>query len=123
MAGATSRNKGAAFERQIAREITTFVGLECRRNLAQYQAKVEGGDLAGDAVRGYAIELKRAKSARLAQWRRQCLAQAEMSRTTPVLVYRLDRGSIVVNRWSGQAWYEQAWLDFLIELREHNSIG
>ena len=117
------RNKGAAFERQIANEIKAVTGKECKRLIEQYRQGNLPGDLEGEAVTGYAIECKRyakVQPALLAKWRAQALRQGLDSGKTPVLVYKADRQQIVVNRWSGLEVYEQPWLDFLAELA-HNA--
>ena len=117
------RNKGAAFERQIANEIKAVTGKECKRLIEQYRQGNLPGDLEGEAVAGYAIECKRyarVQPALLAKWRAQALRQGLDSGKEPVLVYKADRQPIVVNRWSGLEVYEQPWVDFLAELA-HNA--
>ena len=119
------RNKGAAFERQIANEIKAATGLECKRLIEQYRKGCLPGDLEGPAVEGYAIECKRysrVQPALLAKWRAQALAQAA-SPYEPVLIYKGDRQSIVVNRWTDKtdpsSVWEQSMVDFLAELRQN----
>lgn len=121
------RNKGAAFERQVANEIKAVTGKECKRLIEQYRQGNLPGDLEGEAVEGYAIECKRytkVQPALLAKWRAQALRQGLDSGKTPVLVYKADRQSIVVNRWLDPvnpiSVYEQPWLDFLAELRQNH---
>nr|DAO91453.1 MAG TPA: HOLLIDAY JUNCTION RESOLVASE HOMOLOGOUS RECOMBINATION [Caudoviricetes sp.] len=120
------RNKGAAFERQIANEIKAVTGLECKRLIEQYRKGCLPGDLEGAAVEGYAIECKRyarIQPALLAKWRAQALAQAGGPHE-PVLIYKADRQPIVVNRWTDKtdpsSVWEQSLLDFLFELK-HNA--
>ena len=119
------RNKGAAFERQIANEIKAATGLECKRLIEQYRNGCLPGDLEGAAVEGYAIECKRyakIQPALLGRWRAQALAQASGPHE-PVLIYKVDRQSIVVNRWVDKtdpnSVWEQSMVDFLAELREN----
>lgn len=119
------RNKGAAFERQIANEIKAVTGLECKRLIEQYRKGCLPGDLDGPAVEGYAIECKRhavVQPARLAKWRAQALAQAAGPHE-PVLIYKADRQSAIVNRWTDKtdpsSIWEQSMVDFLAELREN----
>ena len=119
------RNKGAAFERRIANEIEMATGLECKRLIEQYRKGCLPGDLEGKAVEGYAIECKRyakIQPALLAKWRAQALAQAAGPHE-PVLIYKADRQSIVVNRWTNKtdptSVWEQPLLDFLGELRQN----
>ena len=119
------RNKGAAFERQIANEIKAVTGLECKRLIEQYRKGGLPGDLEGPAVEGYAIECKRyskVQPALLAKWRAQALAQGA-GMHEPVLIYKADRQSVIVNRWTDKtdtaSVWEQPLLDFLAELREN----
>lgn len=119
------RNKGVAFERQIANEIKAATGLECKRLIEQYQKGCLPGDLEGPAVEGYAIECKRysqVQPALLTKWRAQALAQAA-GPYEPVLIYKADRRSIVINRWTDKtdptSVWEQPMVDFLTELREN----
>lgn len=119
------RNKGTAFERQIANEIKAATGLECKRLIEQYRKDCLPGDLEGPAVEGYAIECKRyskVQPALLAKWRAQALAQA-VGPHDPVLIYKADRQSVVVNRWTDKtdpsSVWEQPMVDFLAELREN----
>ena len=119
------RNKGAAFERQIANEIKAATGLECKRLIEQYRKGGLPGDLDGPAVEGYAVECKRyirVQPALLSKWRAQALAQA-MGPYEPVLIYKADRQSVVVNRWTDKtdpaSVWEQPMVDFLAELREN----
>lgn len=117
------RNKGVAFERQIANEIRAVTGLECKRLIEQYRKGCLPGDLEGPAVEGYAIECKRyskVQPALLTKWRAQALRQGVDNGMEPVLVYKADRQPIMVNRWSGTDVYEQPWLDFLAELRQNH---
>ena len=119
------RNKGVAFERQIANEIKAATGLGCKRLIEQYRKGGLPGDLEGPAVEGYAIECKRytrIQPARLSKWRAQALAQATGPHE-PVLIYKADRQSVVVNRWTDKtdpsSVWEQPMVDFLAELREN----
>lgn len=124
-----SRNKGTAFERQIANEIKAATGLECKRLIEQYRKGCLPGDLEGPAVEGYAIECKRyskVQPAILAKWRAQTMAQATGPHE-PVLIYKADRQSVVVNRWTDKTdpstVWEQSMVDFLAELRENSLNG
>lgn len=89
-----SRNKGASFEREVAKRIWEELGIEVKRNLDQYQA-AGNYDLAG--MPGWAIECKRyrtAKAADKANWWYQALAQAIKTGEEPVVIYKLDRQEI-----------------------------
>lgn len=119
------RNKGVAFERQIANEIKAATGLECKRLIEQYRKDCLPGDLEGPAVEGYAVECKRysrVQPALLTKWRAQCLSQAAGPHE-PVLIYKADRQSVAVNRWTDKtdptSVWEQPLVDFLAELREN----
>ena len=119
------RNKGIAFERQIANEIKAATGLECKRLIEQYRKGGLPGDLEGPAVEGYAIECKRyskSKPALLAKWRAQCLSQTAGPHE-PVLIYKADRQPAVVNRWTDKTDPDSVWVqpmvDFLAELRQN----
>ena len=123
------RNKGVAFERQIANEIKAATGLECKRLIEQYRKGGLPGDLEGPAVEGYTVECKRysrVQPALLAKWRAQALAQAAGPHE-PVLIYKADRRSVVVNRWTDKTdpstVWEQPMVDFLAELRENTLNG
>ena len=89
--GAKSRNKGAAFEREVARMINDHLGIDVRRNLTQYQEKGHG-DLTGWP--GVLIECKRHATATRSQvdaWWRETEQEAKQAEAKPVLVYRADR--------------------------------
>lgn len=92
LAGADSRRKGQAGERERARRLGERLGVACERHLAQ--ARQGGHDRLG--LTGWALEVKRAKVARVEAWWRQTLEQAKQSGQRPALGYRLDRG-----RWHG----------------------
>jgi plasmid stability protein len=83
-----SRTKGRSGEQEVARILRDELGLEIHRNWQQ-QAAQGGCDLVG--VPGWAIEIKRAKEARLNEWWDQTAQQAQVSKLRPILVYRLDR--------------------------------
>lgn len=126
---ANGRNKGIVFERKIANEIKAATGLECKRLIEQYRKGGLPGDLEGPAVEGYSIECKRhskVQPALLTKWRAQALAQAAGPRD-PVLIYKADRQSVVVNRWTDKAdpstVWEQSMVDFLAELRKNALNG
>lgn len=119
------RNKGVAFERQIANEIKAATGIECKRLIEQYRKGNLPGDLEGPAVEGYAVECKRyskVQPAMLTKWRAQALAQTSGPHE-PVLIYKADRQSVVVNRWTDKtdptSVWEQSMVDFLTELRQN----
>ena len=96
-----SRNKGAAFERDVANLIKDSLGYECKRNLMQ---TAEGGhDLIG--IPGWAIECKRYKEAKrsdLVRFWNQAWDQAKRVDALPMLVVKEDRKPIdVYIEWDG----------------------
>lgn len=82
-----SRNKGAAGEREVAKILNDLLGVECQRNLDQWRSG--GFDLEG--LKGWAIEVKRAKKMTLPAWWKQTVEQASLADLKPVLWYRIDR--------------------------------
>jgi hypothetical protein len=92
-----SRNKGAAFERHIARLLNEFfknnnIEFKCKRNLEQYQEK-ELGDL---NIPNHVIECKRYASGNWYKdsWWQQVVASAEGK--IPVLVWKYNHQPIRV---------------------------
>ena len=55
------------------------------------QAAVGGSDLVIDGLDTWAIEIKRARVARIKEWWKQAKQQGAKSNRKPVLLYRLDR--------------------------------
>ena len=94
--GAKSRNKGAAFEREVARMIYDHLGIEVKRNLEQYQRRGLG-DLVGWP--GVVIECKRhaeATRADVSRWWLETQAEAVATDARPVLIYKADRQPVRV---------------------------
>lgn len=91
--GKLSRDKGATYERQIARELFDLTGIKFARNLRQYQASGDD-DLRADCDNWpFSIECKRyasAKSCR-AGWKAQAQEAAERAGKLPCVVWRGDR--------------------------------
>jgi hypothetical protein len=87
------RTKGAGGEREAAILIARFLGIDRERVTRnwQMQAAVGGSDLVIDGLESWAIEVKRAKVARISAWWRQAKQQGARSNLKPVLLYRLDR--------------------------------
>lgn len=84
----TSRTKGAAGEREVAKLLGERLGIDLRRRLAQYQSG--GHDL--DGWNGVAIEVKRHRKASqgdIATWWGQALEQCTNGEA-PLLAYRAD---------------------------------
>lgn len=94
MSGSKSRNKGANFEREVARKIYDELGISVCRNLTQYQS-AGNDDLRG--MPGWSIECKRiAKGADslINGWWAQTIEQAAKAQARPVLIYKEDRKQI-----------------------------
>jgi len=83
-----SRKKGQVGEREVAQILRDELGLEIRRNWAE-QSHHGGVDLVG--IPGWALEVKRARVARLNDWWIQTTVQAAQAKARPALIYRLDR--------------------------------
>lgn len=91
--GSHSRNKGASYERQIARELFDLTGIKFARNLRQYQTSGDD-DLRADADEWpFAIECKRYASATTcrAGWKEQAANAAQRLGKLPCVVWRGDR--------------------------------
>jgi hypothetical protein len=92
---ADSRNKGAAFERDLVKRLNTFfadndLDLSCKRNLDQYQT----AGMCDIEIPGHAIEAKAYKSGwwySPAWWVQVCEACGDR---VPVLIYKYDRQPI-----------------------------
>jgi len=90
-----SRNKGAAFEREVCKLIEDELGYGVRRNLDQYQVKeqcdIELADL-------FAIECKRYAAAVggwfQPDWWKQAEKSAALRNLVPVLIWKYDRQPI-----------------------------
>ena len=92
------RNKGAAFEREIASLIRENLGIEVKRDLEQYRA-ADHGDLLGLP---FTIECKRYAMANGGvhhhSWWEQVVKahEANPASLAPVLIYKYDRAAIRV---------------------------
>ena len=94
--GARSRNKGAAFEREVAQMIYDHLGLRMQRNLEQYRTRGLGDLIGWDFV---LIECKRHATATRAQvdaWWDETVREASTVQLKPVLFYRADRQPVRV---------------------------
>ena len=87
-----SRDKGAAFEREIAAALHKLTGITFLRNLEQYRTAEQGDLIADDPAWPFMVECKRAmKATSFPAWQRQAIAQAEKTGQLPCVIYRLDR--------------------------------
>jgi Holliday junction resolvase len=83
------RQKGAAFERDVARMCHEALGFDVKRDLEQYR-QGDRGDLLG--VPGWVIECKRYASGPCrSDWWEQVVRASEAALAEPVLIYRFDR--------------------------------
>jgi len=89
------RNKGANFERELAKMIYDELGVQTKRDLEQYRAS-DHGDLIG--LDGWTIEAKRyahnAGGNFKPDWWAQVTSAANATATGPVLIYKYDRQPI-----------------------------
>lgn len=92
-----SRNKGATFERTIARALFEELGLEFKRDLRQYQQGEFGDLITDDPSWPYTLELKRYKDGPIGglnMWWDQVEKSAKRAGLRPVLIYKYDRQPI-----------------------------
>lgn len=94
-----SRNKGAAFERQIAGQLFGLTGVSFRRNLTQYQTTEESDLVPDDAAWPFALELKRYATGTGCKpaWRKQASEAAAKLNRFPCVIYKFDRRDIAVS--------------------------
>lgn len=95
---ANGRNKGAAFERDIATEIFLNLGIKLKRDLEQYRAGDHGDLIADDPSWPWVIECKRYASGTLCKpaWWLQADKAASAVCKLPVVIYKYDRQPIRV---------------------------
>ena len=87
------RNKGANFERDIAKKLHLELGLYFKRNLDQYQAKGQDDLRCEDASFKFSLELKRyASGAFQKSWWQQ--AKSQSGDKWPCVIYKFDRKPI-----------------------------
>jgi hypothetical protein len=87
------RNKGAAFEREIANEVFLHLGVKLKRDLEQYRAGDHGDLIADDRDWPWTIECKRYASGTGCKpaWWEQARKAAAATNLHPVVVYKYDR--------------------------------
>jgi len=97
--GAKSRNKGAAFEREVAAELFQLTGISFSRNLEQVRTADHGDLIADDPAWPFLIECKRMARghACLPSWQSQASKAAILTGQHPAVVYRFDRRPIRVS--------------------------
>ena len=87
MSGRSSRNKGAAGEREVLKLLGEELGVILQRNLQQTRSG--GADCI--ELKGFALEVKRQESLSRPAWWRQACKQAEDLGKEPMLLYRRSR--------------------------------
>jgi len=90
---ANGRNKGAAFEREIATEVFLHLGVKLKRDLEQYRAGDHGDLIADDRDWPWVIECKRYASGTGCKpaWWEQARKAAAATHMQPVVIYKYDR--------------------------------
>ena len=91
------RNKGAAFERDIAKMLDDELGISFKRNLDQYRESGLGDLIPSDPEFPFTLELKRYADGPIggqkSWWAQTCVA-ARREDKYPALIYRYDRQPI-----------------------------
>jgi len=91
------RQKGAAFEREVAGMLMDELGIQFKREIEQYRQSDLGDLRPVDAAFPFVIECKRYKDGAVQQaWWDQVCAAADAAKLLPALVYRFDRKPIAV---------------------------
>lgn len=92
-----SRNKGAAFEREIATALELELGIKFKRDLDQYRQADRGDLIADDPAFPFLIECKRyAGGSFKPAWWAQAYKAALTTGQRPAVIYRFDRQPIRV---------------------------
>ena len=91
------RNKGAAFERDIAKMLDDELGIQFKRDLEQYREGGHGDLIPSDPAFPFTLELKRYADGPIggqkAWWAQTCVA-ARREGKYPALIYKYDRKPI-----------------------------
>ena len=83
---ASQRLKGQRGERELFALLSEQLGTIVQRNVDQ--ARAGGAD--GMDIEGWAVEVKRQQAARVMQWWKQTVEQANVLKLRPVLFYRAN---------------------------------
>lgn len=88
-----SRNKGAAYERDIAARLLGLTGITFKRDLEQYRSGERGDLVPDDPAWPFVLELKRYASGTGCKpaWREQATTAANAAHRFPAVIYRFDR--------------------------------
>ena len=91
------RNKGASFEREIAKMLFDELGIGFKRDLEQYRAGDHGDLIPDDPEFPFTLELKRYKDGPIGGqpvWWNQVVKAAARENKLPCLIYKYDRKPI-----------------------------
>ena len=91
------RNKGAAFERDVAKMLHDELGISFKRDLEQYREGLHGDLIPSDPDFPFTLELKRFADGPIGgqkAWWEQTCAAAKRENKVPALIYRYDRRPI-----------------------------
>ena len=91
--GKISRNKGSAYEREIAQKLDALLGIKFSRNLEQVRTAAHGDLVADDDAFPFSIECKRYANgiSCLTAWKDQAVKAAAMCGKIPCVIFRFDR--------------------------------
>lgn len=91
--GAHSRNKGSAFEREVARELFLLTGVTFKRDLDQVREVALGDLVPDDPAFPFLVECKRYAEGTGCRdaWRAQAAIAAAKAGKRPAVVFRFDR--------------------------------
>lgn len=91
------RNKGAGFEREVAKMLFDELGISFKRDLEQYRAGDHGDLIPDDDAFPFVLELKRYADGPVggqAAWWGQVCKAAKRENKLPALLYKYDRNPI-----------------------------
>lgn len=98
-----SRNKGATFERELAKELFLQLGITFKRDLRQYQESDHGDLLPDDDAFPFTIEVKHYAEGNACKdaWKTQVIKAADKTGKYPVVIYKFNRKPIRCHVWFG----------------------
>lgn len=87
------RNKGASFEREVAKMLFDELGVKFKRDIEQYRAADHGDLICDDPTFPFTLELKRYAKGYMHKrdWWEQVRKAADAQGKEPVLIYKYDR--------------------------------
>lgn len=97
-----SRQKGATFERQIARDLDALLGIKFKRKLDQYQERDQSDLTPSDPAFPFSLECKSyAKGTECKPaWEAQAIRAAQNEGKHPAVVFKFNNHPVVVRIWS-----------------------